>query len=157
MAYKGYIVKVDMLRPHCNADRLQIATFFGNDVIVGLGTVKGELGIYFPSDGQLSEEYCNYNNLVRKKDENGNNIGGYLDPDKRNIKAIKLRGEKSDGLYMPIESLEYLNVNLFDFKLGDTIDVVDGHEICKKYIPRNNGAKCNLRHLSRMLNTIKLF
>lgn len=138
MAYKGYIVKVEKLRPHSNADRLQIATFFGNDVVVGLDTKIGQMGIYFPSDGQLSEPYCSINNLVRKKDENGNNIGGYLDPDKRNIKAIKLRGEKSDGLFMPIESLVYTGVNINDFSVGDTIDVVAGHEICKKYIPHSN-------------------
>ena len=65
------------------------------------------MGVYFPVDLQLSEEFCEHNNLVRKKDENGNNIGGFLDPDKRNIKAIKLRGEKSDGLFMPITSFAY--------------------------------------------------
>ena len=27
----GYVVRVENLRPHSNADRLQIATFFGND------------------------------------------------------------------------------------------------------------------------------
>lgn len=25
----GYVVKVEKLRPHTNADRLQVATFFG--------------------------------------------------------------------------------------------------------------------------------
>ena len=76
----GYVVKVENLRPHGNADRLQIATFFGNDTCVGLNTVLGEIGIYFPTDLQLSVEYCDANNLVRKKDENGNNIfgGGFL-------------------------------------------------------------------------------
>ena len=137
--YKGYIVKIDKLRPHCNADRLQIATFFGSDVVVGLDTAQGELGIYFPSDGQLSEEYATINNLVRKKDENGNNIGGYLDPDKRNIKAINLRGVKSDGIFMPITSLKYIYGNKDPekyFTVGQTIDVLNGHEICKKYIPK---------------------
>ena len=63
----GYCVKVDNLRPHTNADRLQIATFFGNDTCVGLDVVKGEIGIYFPSDLQLSEEFCVANHLCRKK------------------------------------------------------------------------------------------
>ena len=58
MAYTGFIVKVKELRKHPNADRLQIVTFFGNDVVIGLETKVGDLGIYFPSDGQLSEEYC---------------------------------------------------------------------------------------------------
>ena len=132
----GYVVKVENLRPHGNADRLQIATFFGNDTCVGLNTVLGEIGIYFPTDLQLSVEYCDANNLVRKKDENGNNIGGYMDPDKRNVTAVRLRGERSDGLYMPLSSLEFTGVNIEDLGVGDTIDIVNGVEICRKYIPR---------------------
>ena len=136
--YCGYVVKVDKLRPHGNADRLQIATFFGNDTCVGLDIVPGEIGIYFPTDGQLSVQYCEANNLVRKKDENGNNIGGYLDPDKRNVTAVRLRGERSDGLYMPLSSLVFTGANLDDINIGDTIDIVNGVEICCKYIPRGN-------------------
>ena len=140
----GYVVKVTELRKHSNADRLQVATFFGNDTIVDLNTKCGDIGVYFPVDLQLSEEYCAKNNLVRKKDENGNNIGGFLDPDKRNIKAIKLRGEKSDGLFMPLYSLDYCfaefennpDVVVSEFSVGDQITVVNGHEICKKYIPK---------------------
>lgn len=128
----GYIVKIEHLRPHTNADRLQIATIFGNDVIVDLNVAIGDIGIYFPSDLQLSKEFCEINDLVRRKDENGNPCGGYLDPNKRNIRPIKLRNEKSDGLYLPIKCLEYTQGRL---KIGDRIDVVNGHEICCKYIP----------------------
>ena len=134
----GYVVKVENLRPHENADRLQIATFFGNDTCVGLNTALGEIGIYFPTDLQLSVEYCDANNLVRKKDENGNNIGGYMDPDKRNVTAVRLRGERSDGLYMPLSSLEFTGVNMDDLNIGDMITIVNGIEICRKYIPRGN-------------------
>ena len=137
----GYVVKVENLRPHGNADRLQIATFFGNDTCVGLNTVLGEIGIYFPTDLQLSVEYCDANNLVRKKDENGNNIGGYMDPDKRNVTAVRLRGERSDGLFMPLSSLTFTGVNMDDLNIGDTITVVNGVEICRKYIPRGNKRK----------------
>ena len=137
MAYVGYVVKVEQLRKHSNADRLQIATFFGNDTIVGLNTQIGDIGIYFPVDGQLSERYCQVNDLVRRKDENGKQCGGYLDPEKRNIKALKLRGEKSDGLFMPLTSLaDFCKIS--DLKIGDTIDIVNGEEICRKYIPRSN-------------------
>lgn len=128
----GYIVKIEHLRPHTNADRLQIATIFGNDVIVDLNVTIGDIGVYFPSDLQLSKEFCEINDLVRRKDENGNPCGGYLDPDKRNIRPIRLRGENSDGLYLPIKCLEYTQGRL---KIGDRIDVVNGHKICCKYIP----------------------
>ena len=137
MAYCGYIVKVEHLRKHTNADRLQIATFFGNDTIVGLDVQPGQMGVYFPVDGQLSEEFCRVNDLVRRKDENGNQCGGYLDPEKRNIKALKLRGEKSDGLFLPLVALSNFTT-VSDLKVGDTINVLNGQEICRKYIPRRN-------------------
>lgn len=138
MAYVAYITKIKNLRPHNNADRLQLGECFGNTVCVSLEYVDGQLGIYFPTDGQLSEAYADTNNLIRKKDENGNNIGGYMDPVKRNVTSIKLRGEKSDGLFMPLESLAFTGVDLATLTEGTTIDVVNGVEICKKYIPKRN-------------------
>ena len=133
--YKAYVVEVKELRPHGNADRLQIATFFGCDTSVSLNVKVGDLGIYFPTDGQVSKEFAEANNLLRRKDENGKPCGGFLDPDKRNIKAIRLRGEKSDGVYLPITCLESFG-DISTLKPGDTITVFNGHEICKKYIPR---------------------
>ena len=103
--YCGYITTIKNIRKHSNADRLQCVEVFGQNVIVDLSYSEGKRCVFFPTDGQLSEEFANDNNLVRKKDENGNNIGGYMDPDKRNITAIKLRGEKSEGLILPIEVL----------------------------------------------------
>lgn len=138
MSYFGYITTLKNVRKHPNANRMMLADCFGNTICVGINAAEGEIGIYFPTDGQLSIEYCEYNNLVRKKDDAGNNIGGYLDPDKRNVRAIKLRGEKSDGIFMPLSSLVYTGINMDDLNVGDRIDVLNGHEICKKYIPRTN-------------------
>ena len=136
----GYVVEVKDLRPHSNADRLQIATFFGNDTCVGLDVKVGDKGIYFPTDLQLSTAYCEVNNLVRKKDDAGNEIGGFLDPVKRNVKTIRLRGEPSDGIYCPIESLAFTGIDLNDLTVGMTIDTVNGVEICQKYIPRTKSS-----------------
>ena len=138
MSYSGYITNIKNLHKHPNADRLQLGECFGNTVCVSLEYTNNQLGVYFPSDGQLSVEFCEQNNLVRKKDENGNNIGGYMDLDKRNVTAIKLRGEKSDGLFLPLKSLEYTGIDINSLKAGDQITVVNGHEICQKYIPRSN-------------------
>lgn len=130
----GYIIEVKKLKPHPNADRLQLLEVFGTETCVPLDVKMGDIGIYFPTDLQLSEEFCVANDLLEKKDENGNKIGGYLHPTKRNVKCIRLRGEKSDGTYLPITCLDYLNLTEMP-KVGDTIDVLDGHEICQKYIP----------------------
>ena len=135
MAYTGFVTILKNVHKHSNADRLQIGECFGNSVIVSMDYVEGQLGVYFPVDGQLSEEFCKANDLVRRKDENGNYCGGYLDPEKRNIKALKLRGEKSDGLFLPLTCLaDFCKIS--DLKEGDTISVLNGKEICKKYIPK---------------------
>lgn len=140
--YCAYITTIKDIRKHSNADRLQCFTVFGNNVIVDLNYYNGQRVVYFPVDGQISKEYCEDNNLVRVLDENGNNAGGYLDPDKRNIKALKLRGERSEGLVMPIETLsKYTDINVL--KDGDQITILNGHEICRKYIPRSRNTHHN--------------
>lgn len=133
--HNGFIVEIKELRPHTNADKLQLATFFGETVIVGLDTKIGDIGIYFPCDLQLSLEYCDANDLCRKRAD-GTAGAGYLEREKRNITAIRLRGEKSYGLYVPLRSLTFTGVDLSTFKVGDTIDTVGGISICQKYIPR---------------------
>ncbi len=138
--YNAYITRIKNLHKHPNADRLQIGECFGNAVIVSMEYEDNQLGVYFPSDGQLSVEFAEVNNLLRKKDENGNNIGGYMDPDKRNVTAIKLRGEKSDGLFLPLKALESFG-DITTLREGDRIDNFNGHEICCKYVPRKQNRR----------------
>ena len=135
MAYYAYVTKITNVRPHPNADRLQLGECFGNTVCVNLDYTEGQMGVYFPTDGQLSMEFCKANNLLRLYDEEGHSIpgGGYMDPKKRNVSAIRLRGEKSDGLFLPLTCLEPFG-NISDLKVGP-ITVFNGHEICRKYIP----------------------
>lgn len=135
--YCAYITTLKEPRKHSNADRLLCFSVFGNNVITDLSYHLGQRVVYFPVDGQISEEFAIENNLLRRKDEQGNNIGGYLDPDKRNIVAIKLRGEQSDGIVLPIEVLsQYVDISIL--KDGDQITVLNGKEICKKYISNFN-------------------
>lgn len=144
MSYYAIVSTLKNVRKHPNADRLQLAEVCGNTVCVSLDYVEGQLGIYFPTDGQLSVEFAEANNLLRKKDENGNNIGGYMDPDKRNVTAIKLRGEQSDGLFLPLHCLESFG-DITKLKVGEHIDLFNGHEICCKYIPRTNPRQTNIQ------------
>jgi len=152
--YSGYITTLKEIRKHSNADRLNCTTVFGNNVIIDLSYQEGQRVVFFPSDGQLSEEFANDNNLIRKKDENGNNVGGYLDPNKRNITALKLRGEKSEGLVLPIEVLSKYS-DISTLKDGDRITVLDGHEICKKYIPRTNHRRNHSNNYSKNQKELK--
>lgn len=135
--YNAYVTTIKNLRKHPNADRLQLGECFGNTVCVSMEYTNDQIGVYFPTDGQLSVEFADVNNLLRKKDVDGNNIGGYMDPDKRNVTSIRLRGEKSDGLFLPLTCLESFG-DVSNLKVGDVITTFNGHEICTKYIPRRN-------------------
>ena len=135
MSYAGYITKLKNVEKHPNADRLKIATVFGNKVIIGLDMEEGDMVIYFPTDGQLSIEFCEANDLIRRKDPvTGEAIGGYLDENKRHIRTMRLRGEISDGLICGIDSLSTFT-NISKLQTGDVVDVLDGTEICRKYVP----------------------
>ena len=139
MAYCGYVTKLKNVRKHPKADRMLLADCFGNTVCVGLDSYEEQTVIYFPVDGQLSLDFCLNNNLLRVMPD-GTPGPGYMDLDKRNIKAISLRGQKSDGLVCTLSSLAYTGIDISTLKVGDTITVVNGHEVCKKYIPnRHNG------------------
>ena len=139
MSYTGFVTRVKNIRPAENADKLSLCDVFGNTVVVDKSVNENDLYVYFPCDGQLSLDFCLNNNLLRKLPD-GTPGTGYMDPDKRNVVAIKLRGNKSDGLILPLSCLDYCFEDgaAAHLKIGDTIDVVNGHEICTKYIPRGS-------------------
>lgn len=128
--YQAIISKV-VVRPHPNADRLQLGDVRGYQVVVGPDVKTGDLGIYFPTDGQLSEEYCTANDLIRRKDPvTGENAGGMFDAN-RKVRSQKFRGEPSEGYFAPLSSLAFTGtVNL---KEGDLVTELNGIKICQKY------------------------
>lgn len=140
--YKAYITYVKNIRPAENSDFLNACEVFGNTTIIDKTITEDTLILYLPSDGQISIEFGEKNNLFRKKDDDGNNIGGFVDPVKRNITAIRLRGNRSDGLVLPISCLNYCYTHgdaSAELHAGDIINgTLNGHEICRKYIPRRN-------------------
>lgn len=134
--YKVYVTELKNVRPHPNADRLVLADCFGNTVCVNKESKEGDIGVYFPEGGQVSLEFAEANNLLRKKDDAGNNIGGYMD-ERRKVTAIRLRGEKSDGLYLPLTCLESFG-DISTLSVGDSVEVFNGHEIATKYIVKTS-------------------
>ena len=135
--YNVYVAKVKNIRPAENADRLNLCEVFGNTTVVDKNVNENDLYLYFPVDGQISEEFGEANNLFRKKDDAGNQIGGFIDSAKRNIQAIKLRGNRSDGLVLPLSALAIFG-DTSGLAEGDVVTVFNGHEIARKYIPRTS-------------------
>jgi hypothetical protein len=135
MTYKAIIAPIKNIRNHSNADRLKIGRVCYKDVIVGLDTEENTLGVYFPDDGVLNEEFCRENNLYRHTDYNKypEAKGGFFE-DNRRVRTLKLRGERSEGFWCPLGLLSYTGYNLSKLKEGFEFDELNGHKICKKYI-----------------------
>lgn len=134
MEYGGIICELKNVRPHPNADRLQLATCVGNQVVVGLEHKDGDIGIYFGDDGQLSDKFCVANNLYPIFGENGERIGGgFFDRKHRRVRAQNFRGERSYGFWCPMEYLNFTGYDLSKLNIGDIIHELNGRDICNKY------------------------
>lgn len=139
--YSATVIKVPKVRKAENSDNLYIVDALGITAIVDSSWVarEGELAILFPAEVQLSHEFAAANGLYRQSLElnTSRNDAGYLEPNRR-VRAIKLRGNISNGLVMPITSLNRTVNNLSYekafFTEGDVFDTLDGAEICRKYV-----------------------
>lgn len=133
MSYQAYVTKI-ATRPFPGADNLILGSCNGFQVIVGKDTVDGQLGIFFETDGQLSEEFAIKNGLLEIRDPvTGERKGGYFKPN-RKVKSLKLRGAKSDGFWCPISFVEYTGYKMESLKDGDTFEELNGHPICNKFL-----------------------
>ena len=134
--YSATVIRVPKVRKAENSDRLYIIDVMGMTAIVGDSWVgrEGELAVVFPAEVQLSHEYMHGNNLYRDKELNQNKSeAGYIETNRR-VRAMKLRGNISNGLVMPLTSLvDGLRVAP-EVSEGDVFDTVDGIELCRKYV-----------------------
>ncbi len=133
--YCGTVVKIEKLQTLAGCDNVVAAIIFSNSVIVGKDTKEGDIGLFFPVETQLSDEFLHNNNLYRHEELNKDTTKkGYFE-DNRRIKLAKFRGHKSEGFFIPINSLSYLlsKDELDSLKAGTDFDIINKHEICRKY------------------------
>jgi hypothetical protein len=126
------------------ADNIQLGSVMGNQVVVGKTWKDGDLGLYFPTDGQLSEEFAQANDLVERKNLiTGKREGGFFGPS-RKVRTQKFKGEKSDGFFCETKLLfsladEFKRTGAtFDeingyLNEGFSFDTIGGVKICNKY------------------------
>jgi hypothetical protein len=123
------------LHPLDGLDNLVGYNNFGMQALTSKDTAPG-LYIMFSTEVQLSPEFAKANNLYRDGLSNADpRKTGYLEQNRR-VKAIKLKGHRSESLLMPVESLSYLlsKKALASLREGDVFDSIDGHEVCRKYL-----------------------
>ncbi len=140
--YAAIIVRITNLRKHKNADRLLCTNIFGNNIIVGLETKEGDLGLYFPLEAQIGEEFAIANDLIRRKDPiTGKPAGGMFDVNRR-VRCQTFRDEKSQGFWIPLNpSIGNFEKKVDKFLLGTCregveIEQLGGYLISQKYIPK---------------------
>ncbi len=154
-----------------NANTIQVANCAGYTAIVGIDHKDNELGIFFPSDGQLTWPMVRENKLHRDN-------GGYLE-DNRRVRTIKLMGIKSEGIWLSLDSLKWtetfkenkklskrlskevinLNVKVSSLKEGDKLTSLNGVLLCNKYITRGTQEKSakKVSIWTRAKNSIRSF
>jgi len=131
--YAAVVVRLTNIIKLDNCDNVVSTTIFGFQAIIDKEHKEGDIGIVFPAETRLSEEYLYENNLNRHGDRNRDEAQkGYIE-DNRRVKAVKFRGNRSDCLFMPLESLRYTGADVRDFNEGDTFDTLGKHLICEKY------------------------
>jgi hypothetical protein len=159
MTYSGYITRIRNVRKHPNADRLLLGECFGNQVVVGLDTKDEQLGIYFPTDGQLSEKFLQANNLLAVVDPvTGERSGGFFDQSGR-VRTQRFRKERSDGFFCPINFLSFTGVDTGSLSEGTLFSDINGIHICNKYVsPKTRNSQVfRSRERSRKKTSYPLF
>lgn len=137
--YSAVVVELQKFNILPNCDNVQAALIFGNSVIVSKDTKAGDVGLFFPVETQLDQKFLGANNLFRKPEWGNveNDKKGFFEEQGR-VKAVKFRGHKSEGFWIPIESLSYTGIPLSEFTVGSEFDKVGDYPICCKYIPARN-------------------
>lgn len=129
--YKAKAIVVNDIRPHPNADKLNLV-YYGSEVfVVGKDLKVGELVVLFPSDGQLSHEFCKNNNLYRDASKNKDRLKSGFFEDSRRVRVQPFRGVKSMGFLAGVSMFSYLGK--VSLSAGDEFDTINGQEICRKY------------------------
>ena len=144
--YLAKVVRIENFKPHTDPEvtRLKCCVIDGFNIICGIDSEPG-LYIYFPTACCINPDFLRYANLYRHKELNNDPEQSGMFDDNGRVKAIRLRGELSEGFILPAVMLEnYIvsvtNVN-YETEEGIEFDSVE-HEgktfwINKKYIPKN--------------------
>lgn len=155
--YSATVIRVPEVRKAQNSDHLYIIDALGMTAIVDENWIarEGTLALLFPAEVQLSEEYTANNNLYRDSILNiDQSEQGYLEKNRR-VRALKLRGNISNGLVMPLSSLSALGLYDNYLKEGDVFDTIVSKEICRKYVVPVNATSTQNRADSKIKKVFK--
>ena len=131
--YCASVVEITKLVPIEKADKIQVAIISGNSVVVSKDMEVGVRGLFFTLECQLADGFLSKHNLFR---DNTRNINpekvGFFEANGR-IRTVNLRGQKSEGFFMPLAGLHKDYVELTTLDVGTDFDCLDDECICRKY------------------------
>ena len=137
--YAAVVVQIKTIVQLENCDNVVAAQIMGNQVIVGKDVQVGDVGLYFPLETQLTDTYLSNNNLYKDAEQNKDKTKkGYFEKNGR-IRCVKFRGNKSEGLFMPMESLSFVLKPSETLEIGQEFDELNGSILCQKYIVKAKG------------------
>lgn len=133
---KAIVAKITEVIKIEGADNIQAARVCGESVVVSKSAKVGDVGIFFPTDCQVSHEYAHENNLYRHSTLNKDNTKTGFFEDNRRVKAVTLRKVRSCGYFATFESLAYLpdRVDGLTNMIGFQFNELHGKQICCKYV-----------------------
>ena len=143
--YNAYITRIKT-RPFPNADNLLLGDCNGYQVIVGKEIGDNDLVVFFEQGGQLDDEFAKTHDLVRRRNPDGSPAGGMFEVN-RKVRAIKLRGARSDGFVCPLSHLAYTGYDISSLKEGDQFDELKGHKICTRFETKATKAAAGNRRI----------
>lgn len=143
--YLAKIVDIQNFRAHSNPEvtRLKCCTIDGFNIITGIDSQPG-LYVYFPTACCINSTLLSYCNLYRHKELNSNSEKTGMFEDNGRVKAIRLKGELSEGFILPIIEFQNYIISVtnqeIDIEVETEFDIVE-HEgktfwVNKKYIPK---------------------
>lgn len=137
MNYVAKVVKIRALRPHSNADRLLVTTIDGNNLITAKGGIQeGDLVVVFPLECAISHVLLGPTNSYKHSVLNADvNKTGFFE-DSGRVKALRLRGERSEGYMLPTAAVAaaFGIEDTFAAHEGVEFDTINGVTFVKKYI-----------------------
>lgn len=158
MNYCGIIAKVGKVEPITGAERIQVAYVMGEVVVVGKDVKVGDVGVFFPPDTQISEEYLSDNGLYRNSEKNKNPESKGFFEDNGRVRAQPFLGVKSSGYFADLSTLVFTGYDLSKLEVGMMFEDLNGVHIAKKYInPRTQKAQGNAKTKARKKMETPLF
>lgn len=123
--YLAKVVNIQIFKKHSDPEvtKLKCCIIDGFNIITSIDAEPG-LYIYFPTACCINPNLLSYNNLYRHKELNNNPEKTGLFEDNGRVKAVKLRGELSEGFIMP--AVEFTNWVIAE--TNKEIELIEGTE-----------------------------